>query len=72
MSPYLKDGLSFSANIALHCKKRLLIFLSPAGMSLTKLFLAGSLVSDIPPGDGKTANLFYSVHLFRVNFNQGL
>jgi hypothetical protein len=40
-------------------------------MSLTKLSLAGnnsiirlqevSLVSDIPAGDGKTANLFYSV-----------
>jgi hypothetical protein len=27
-------------------------------MSLTKLSLAGSLVSDIPSGDGKTANLF--------------
>jgi hypothetical protein len=51
-------------------KKRLTIFLSPAGMSLTKLSLAGklfpprdlgrvwSLVSDIPAGDGKMANLF--------------
>ncbi len=48
----------------LHCKKRL------AGISLTKLSLAGnnlifpareSLVSNIPPGDGKIANLFYTV-----------
>ncbi len=48
--------------------KRLAIFLSPAGMSPTKLFLAGnnliiiptreSLVSGIPAGDGKNANLF--------------
>ncbi len=55
---------------ALHCKKRLAILPSPAGMSHTKLSLAGnylvfppreSLVSDIPAGDGKTADLFYSV-----------
>ncbi len=39
----------------LHCKKRLAI-------SPSKLFPAReSLVSDIPVGDGKTANLFYSV-----------
>ncbi len=52
---------------SLHCKKRLLIFSSPAGMSPTylswpgiiKLFPAsGSLVSDIPSGDGKISNLF--------------
>ncbi len=55
----------------LHCKKRLAIFPSPAGMSLTKLSLGGnndviyklfppreSFVSDIPAGDGKTANPF--------------
>jgi hypothetical protein len=36
----------------LHCKKSLKIFPSPAGMSLT------SLVSDLPTGDGKIANLF--------------
>ncbi len=52
-----------------HCKKRLAVFLSPAGMSLTKLSLDGtginkwfpsreSLVCDIPAGDGKTSNLF--------------
>jgi hypothetical protein len=43
-----------------------MIFPSPAGMSLTKLSLDGntvflpreSLVSDIPAGDGKMANLF--------------
>jgi hypothetical protein len=55
-------------------KKRLSIFPSPAGMSLTKLSLAGnklifkpiareSLVSDIPAGDGKIEDLFYSVEL---------
>jgi hypothetical protein len=49
----------------------LMIFPSPAGMSLTKLSLGGnydviyklfpsmeSLVSDIPAGDGKMGNLF--------------
>ncbi len=50
-------------------KKRLPIFPSPAGMSQTKLSLAGnnyiiprqgefSVISDIPAGDGKIANLF--------------
>ncbi len=52
-----------------HCKKRLAVFPSPAGMSLTKLSLDGndlffpgpdSLVSDIPAEDRKMANLFYS------------
>jgi hypothetical protein len=52
-----------------HCKKELANFPSPAGMSLTKLSLVvnnqiipgqGEL-SDIPAGDGKMANLFYSV-----------
>ena len=47
-----------------------MIFPSPAGMSLTNLSLAGknliipareSLASDIPAGDGKIVNLFYSV-----------
>ncbi len=59
-----------------HCKKRLAIFPSSAGiMSLTKLSLAGnnlttviparvSLVSDILAGDGKIANLFYSVEYY--------
>ncbi len=48
-----------------HCKKKLAIFPSPAGMSLTKLSLGGKnkiisaaqgeLISDIPAWDGKTA-----------------
>jgi hypothetical protein len=53
----------------IHCKKRLFIFPSPAGMSLNKLSLAGnnlitvflakkSLVSDIPAGDWKIDNIF--------------
>jgi hypothetical protein len=52
-------------------KKRLMIFLSPAAMSLTELSLARnnkylfpareSLVCDIQAGDGKIDNLFYSV-----------
>jgi hypothetical protein len=50
--------------------KRSLFFPSPAGMSLTKLTLAGnnliifgreSLVSDTPAGNGKNDNIFYSV-----------
>jgi len=53
-----------------NCKKRLAIFPSPAGMSLTTLSLAGNhlymtslfpprerLVSDILVGDGKLAKL---------------
>ncbi len=54
----------------LHCKKGLATFLSPAGMSLTKLSLCGnnlitvyptreSLVSDIPAGDRNVANFFW-------------
>ncbi len=53
-----------------HYKKRLAVFPAPAGtgMSLTKLSLAGnklfpareSLVSDVPAGDGKTANSYSS------------
>jgi hypothetical protein len=52
------------------CKNRLAFFTSPAGMSLTKLSLAGNnsifpgqgkVVSDIPPGDGETANPFFTV-----------
>jgi hypothetical protein len=51
-----------------HSKKRFSIFPSPAGMSLTKLFLGRnydvifppsvSLVSDIPAGDGNIEKLF--------------
>ncbi len=56
----------------IHCNKRLADIPSPAGMSLPNSpwpgiiyrFLArGSLVSDISAGDGKIANLFYSVLL---------
>jgi hypothetical protein len=56
---------------ALHRKKSFSIFPSPAGMSLTKLYLCGnydvtnklflprkSLVSDIPAGDGNIEKLF--------------
>ncbi len=57
----------------IHCKKRLAVLPSLARMSLTELSQEGnnyiikltklsparnSLVSDIPAGDGKTANLF--------------
>jgi hypothetical protein len=42
-------------------KKRLAVFPSPTGMSLTKLSLAGNKLSDITAGDGKTANLFLTV-----------
>jgi hypothetical protein len=49
--------------------KRLVVFPSPAGMSLTKSSLDGknsreSLMSDFPAGDGKTANLFFTVHAY--------
>ncbi len=53
-----------------YSKKKFAVLLSLAGMSLTKLSLAGiiklfpargELVSDIPAGDGKIDNLFYSV-----------
>ncbi len=54
--------------LVLHCKK-ISDFPIPAGMSLTKPSQPGnnlfppweSLVSDIPAGDDKIANLFYSV-----------
>ncbi len=55
----------------IHCKKRLAIFLSPAGMPLTKLSLAGKnyiILSqgefgyDIPAGEGKIAKLFFTVY----------
>ncbi len=58
-----------------HCKKGLAVFPSPAGMSLTKLFLGGnnfiipdptreSSVSDIPAawGRGKWPTFFYSAY----------
>ncbi len=67
--------LSGSATFMLHCKKGWAIFPPPAGRSVTKLSVARNnlinpgmgeygywlLVSDIPAGDGKIANLFYCV-----------
>ncbi len=49
--------------VLLHCKIMLTIFPSPAGMSLTKVSLDGSLVSDITAGvgTGKWQTFFYSV-----------
>ncbi len=54
-----------------HCKKRLVIFPFPAGMSLIKLSLAGNNYSSPPPGGvclvtsrlgtGKPLTFFYSV-----------
>ncbi len=51
---------------SIQCKKSLAVFSFPAGMSLTKLSMdrnnliipRKSLVSDIPAGDRKTADLF--------------
>jgi hypothetical protein len=57
-------------------QKKLAIFPSPAKMSLTKLSLAGKnsiiptqgeLAIDIPAGDGKIANLFFTVYLSLSN-----
>jgi hypothetical protein len=53
----------------IHGKKRLVVFPSPAVMSLTKLSLAGNYqiipgqgeFGDIRLGTKKTANIFYSV-----------
>jgi hypothetical protein len=42
-------------------KKRLVIFLSPVGMLLTKLSLAENYL-DIPAGDGKNANLLFTMY----------
>jgi hypothetical protein len=57
-----------SAYVQSTLKKRYVIFPSPAGMSLTKLGkiipARESLVSDIPAGDGKIANLFFTVYVF--------
>jgi hypothetical protein len=60
------DNKKVDSEEIVHCKKRLTIFPSPAGMSLTKLFLDGnnliiSCQGEFGAGDGKIANLFYSV-----------
>jgi hypothetical protein len=54
--------------LTIHCKKRFLIFPSPAGILLAKLSLTGEKLNYSWPGrvwsvtwDGKTSNLFYSV-----------
>ncbi len=59
-------------NTQVHCKKRLMTFLSPAGMSPTKLSLAGNNL--IFPGQGelglvtgKMANLFFTVYCLVMN-----
>jgi hypothetical protein len=49
MALYLK--MSQNVNIYLHCKKRLTIFPSPAGMSLTKPSLGGN--NEIIPVQGE-------------------
>ncbi len=54
----------------LHCKKRFTVQGSPNSPwpGLIKLFpQRETLVSDIPAGDGKTANLFYSVDRLTAN-----
>jgi hypothetical protein len=66
--PERREGESGDwGSLAIHCKKRLAIFPSPAGVSLTKLPLGGnnliipakeSLVSDILAGAENFANLF--------------
>jgi hypothetical protein len=63
----------------IHSEKKLAFSPSPARMSLTKLSLGGnyyiipvreSLVSDIPAGDGKNYNLFYSVIIYRPSITK--
>jgi hypothetical protein len=71
ITDFVKKAISYMYDKAkLHCKKRLAVFLFPAGMSLTnspwpeiiKVFPPReSLISDIPAGDGKTANIFFTV-----------
>ncbi len=64
-----------------YCKNRITNFSSPAGMSTKKILLGvkkiklffarESLVSDIPAGDGKIDNLFYSVGQ-KINSTPGM
>ncbi len=65
--PSCMDSISAEhvTTVILYTVKRLAIFPSPAGMSLTiiNLFPAKeSLVSDIPAGEGKIVNCYYSVY----------
>ncbi len=57
----VEDGGTLNPDV--HCKKKVGYFpVSAAGMSLTKLSMAGRvLVSDIPAGGGKISNLFFTV-----------
>ncbi len=69
LSLYMRE-IWFSFLSVRYAKKKVIDFPSPAGMSLTKLPLGwnyeiipaqGEFVSNIPTGDGKSDNLFYSV-----------
>jgi len=56
----------------LHCKKGLVIFPSPAGMSLTKLSLAGNNLPIVPVqgkfGQTKSRNLVIFSYIVPKNF----
>ncbi len=61
-----KKGSKTKTHWPLHCKKRLDVFPSPAGTSLTKLSLAGNNYiipgqGEIPAGDGNIGKLFFPV-----------
>jgi hypothetical protein len=61
---------SLKATHWVYCKKKGSCFPFPSLEGIIKLFPAReNLVSDIPAGDGKTSNLFYSVHLLAHPFN---
>jgi hypothetical protein len=62
MGLFLTLRVPISIDFVFSCIIRVAIFPSLAGMSLTTLSLAGNKL-DIPAGDGKIANLFYSVGL---------
>jgi hypothetical protein len=63
-----KSLLMFTATQGcVHCKKRFAVFSYPAGMTLTKLSMAGErLASDIPAGDG-TPQPFFTVYMVMIN-----
>ncbi len=75
MQPF--SSFKLSSILTYTVKKNFSIFLSPTGMSLTKVSLGGNndviyklfppreiLVSDIPAGVGNIEKLFYGVHYF--------